>query len=310
MPEPFPMDRSHATTLRPATVVWIGPQSNELGWLAECVANTQVCRREVIDACQILRVRDRSDANLQELAQIPIDRIIVALDNRWDFSPEVLQKLSQVWPEIPLAIATGDYWLGARRTGIGTTSHLIMPWFRWWDSWLPWLDGSNARLFGSGSLELPSHRAIRPKPLVQSGHVLGRCANAVEAWCTLAKEFTQSVTYSQTFNSSLENESFDWVLWDDTELDSCFGPNRAVQQATTQLQRLRQMQPRAIIIAALTLPNWSLWNTLLSAVPTIEDSKMPPIYLLAKPSHGQGLRRIVYSSCLPAAFSSAALART
>ena len=97
---------------------WIGHHRLALQWLQDRIRSAGF---EIVD---FGKVEPRG-----------VQRIIVEAPDRTSID-------SQQWsafPEVPVAIATDNWWDGSGRTGLKEFGKPLIPWFRWWESWIPWL---------------------------------------------------------------------------------------------------------------------------------------------------------------------------
>jgi hypothetical protein len=182
-----------------------------------------------------------------------IDRIIIACQNRWDYPCWQLQQLAISFPEVPIALAIGDWWMGWRRTGIGHQQilpHISLPWYRWWDGWIQWLDGALPTMFGP----FPTERmAVAYQP---------ECS--ARAWELASQD-----------NLVESKKPLDSILWDDSQLETWLGWEKSLILAIEQLVEIQTRNPRAKLWIAWTLPTWELVSRLNQAGLNYE--------LLAKP---------------------------
>ncbi|MBX3423006.1 MAG: hypothetical protein KF752_15735 [Pirellulaceae bacterium] len=244
---------------------------------------------------------------LATLSEQPCDRIIVACENRWHYPRQVLEELLAVFPEVPVALAMSDWWLGSRRTGarhLSELGHLCLPWFRWWDAWTSWLDGNYPWMFGpfpsefsrSELLSGQKRRAteIANEPHTQtSGLIVAGTAQAAQAWRLSMADAGRVECYFSSLKlehslKEVPHQQPAWVLWDDSRLSTVIDWRLAIDSAAAELKLLRKPFPTARLWVAWTQPTWD-------AVQRLNPSELG-FELLAKPNYRT--------------FSSAALART
>lgn len=224
-------------------VLWWGAAQAEYAWLQQRVASHHTAVTAHIE----LTTADQPFEQIGKYAQErQCDRIIVVCPNRWDYSAYQLQQVVIDFPEIPVALATGDWWLGWRRTGMGhlqNLSHISLPWYRWWDGWVQWLDGTIPAMFGP----FPTDRVVT-LPATQGLDVI----RGLEA---VGKQAAQ-------VHSVEENR---WVIWDDSQLATWLGWEQSVEQAIEQIGQLQARNPRATLWIAWTMPTWEVVERLNQA---------------------------------------------
>lgn len=305
-------------------VVWCGPHTGSLGWLHDRIEHW--CR-EGQGSKQVLQfvVAD----GIEDARQIVLNgsqRLILACENRWDYQDELLRHLNHEAPDVPLAIALSDWWLGWRRTGIGhfgLMPGLCLPWFRWWDGWVSWLEGSCASMFGPfpGSLPLSGSLNARRAPRTDlepnnprsgsltvdavqhrpgSAIVIGGCALTVQTWLRRLQtdvSATTKVEHTTVGNCIFDDhlpdvldgpERPDWILWDDTRLSTSRGYDANLSHAIRELNELTMRYPDSQLWVSWCQPLWAVVRKLQAANLSFE--------LVAKPYFGN--------------LSSAALGRT
>ncbi len=240
-------------------VAWCGSRSDGLGWLSDRIASFAF-----VDFHEQLCIEA-----LDALCQQHPRRLILSVENRVDYPRELISHLRRAWPEIPLAVAVGSWFDGSRRTGVGAVDHLLLPWYRWLDGFLPWLSphasprllGMWPRVSGESTSESESSREAR-------GVIVCNCQTTADGWLAAlrlgalksCRERT-SVYAMHTIVSSDKpaEESVDWILWDDSCLDT-FSGSHCHYSATEQLTLLRRFFPDAKLIAATSMPRWIDWQ--------------------------------------------------
>ncbi len=238
-------------------IAWLGSSSDGLGCLSERCGSIDEL---VIDASTSIEAIDALCSRYPR-------RLILAIENRLDYPLAEIQYLQRSWPEVPCALAFGSWFDGSRRTGIGATSHLSLPWYRWLDGWRPWLSGSNVELLNPWPQVLPgkaSGKAASEVLCKTSGVILCDCRQTAAAWqagieCDPA--CTQLLTLSE-FRELVarpsDNETY-WILWDDSCLDTFAGAD-CLSEVGELFATIRKRFPEAIILAATCMPRWSDWQ--------------------------------------------------
>ncbi len=252
-------------------IAWCGSSSEGLSWLRE--------RCSSVD--RLLNEEAFSIPALETLCQQHPRRLILAVDSRLNYPFEEIQHLRLMWPEIPWALAVGSWFDGSRRTGIGTASHLSLPWYRWWDGWNPWLSRSNAeflnpwpRALPTNGLRLSASSSANDDQGPVSGNLTGviisNCTQSGEAWKAAFESDVagpntaaaiQSLTLSQ-FQSQLEHAAHaapDWILWDDSCLNTFTGAT-CMHDACILFAAIRKHYPSVLLIAATSMPRWADWQ--------------------------------------------------
>lgn len=236
-------------------VLWIesGQHNSESGlaWLHQRMQEFQFARRQVslIDHAWPVgseRVSPRDRQWLMERINCGIERIVVACVNRFDYPEELIRFLQQTCPEVPLTVACDSWWDGRRRTGLTTPGHLSLPWYRWWDGWVDWLQGRSPALFEVAPAAWPVLSS--PPPVAASstcGLVVGNCHQTTAAWALVATtaghgaECISWRSFQQQFPERWSQRPPQWVLWDDTCLDTI--PVRTEPQAgNTRMAKLEK----------------------------------------------------------------------
>jgi len=306
-------------------LVWWGPAEGGLGWLRQRVR--ELCHSRSIGNRDFWQVEFDDSSGLFELVELGVHRIVVACECRWDYPQPAIQRLTTMFPDIPVAIAMSDWWLGWRRTGIGhgTAMPLVaLPWFRWWDGWVPWFLGTAPGMLGPFPSNIPlmtevvlahgtdltlsgsdekaarwnSHHLKEVGPAMRV-LIVGGCLQAMQSWQDVLggkKTTTRLCGFGLSHPSAksiLDAEKPDWVLWDDSRVTTVPGWPAAKEDGRTaaaveELTCLANRFPESRLLVAWTVPTWNVVRQLQEAGLRFE--------LLAKPYFGS--------------FSSAALGRT
>lgn len=236
---------SAASTAGALRVLWIESgqhtSASGLAWLRQRMQQFQTAQRQValIDHSWPLGSGQRSHHDCQRLMDridCGVERIVVACVNRLDYPVELINFLQQTCPEIPLALASDSWWDGRRRTGLATPGHLSLPWYRWWDGWVDWLQGCSPALFEVAPAPWPMLSSRPPATSAgMRGLIVGNCRQTAEAWALAAATAGHAaacVSWQQFQQQSPTQWSQllpQWVLWDDTCLDTI--PLQAVPKA-------------------------------------------------------------------------------
>lgn len=168
-----------------------------------------------------------------------VERIVVACVNRLDYPAELIRILQQVCPEVPLAVAYDSWWDGRGRTGLPTPSHLSLAWYRWWDGWVDWLQGSSPALFEVAPASWPVLSSSSPAAIGSHGIIVGNCRQTTDAWALAASSSGHTAEciswqqFQQQFPARWSHTLPLWVLWDDTCLDTT--PAQTDPEATIEL---------------------------------------------------------------------------
>jgi hypothetical protein len=267
-------------------IAWCGSSHDGLSWLRS--------RFENADEVQV-----RGEVNcaaIDELCSHHPRRLTLAIDARVDYPLREIQHLTHAWPEIPWGVAVSSWHDGARRTGIGSTSHLTLPWYRWWDGWYQWLTTSDANLLGPWpriSSALTQNCCNRP-PVSLHGLILCNCHRTSIGWCqslpreiaakddeTSSKLQVPMQLTTRQLPDWLAAPTFipRWILWDDSCLDS-FQIVKHVDGPCNLFATLKKHFPNSMLILATDLPCWAGWQQWMNAG---ADE------LIAKPSPGMPL---------------------
>ena len=281
-------------------VGWVGARTGCFAWL----------RRRITDAgFEIYDFDSGASARLQRLIIATTDRI--SIDRH-------ISDLS-AFEEVPTALATDSWWMGSGRTGLREFPQPLLPWFRWWESWHPWLHGESQQYFSAlphrhmhaivasgcnsnrqrGQSELPLGRLA----------IIGHCVRTISGWKEVAETAGWEVTLlsptnlepmadsekkwstSPSFSLADQNE-YDHVLWDDSSLNTCNREGRGAPDSIKRiLKRIRSSFPDATIVAACSLPHWNEWESMQQAGAQ---------EILTKPETGLGLARLLSAKTLAA----------
>lgn len=300
------------TSNRPAGLIWWGSSRAGLGWLYGKSQRWFKSHQEVSQAVQQIELRDT--AGLFQLASSGAGRVVVACDCRWDYPQSTVQRFLAEYPEIPLALAASDWWLGWRRTGLGHAGQLPivgLPWFRWWDGWQPWFSGAAPAMLGPFPSSIPKARYVNDSQFEFPGDdrakrvlIVGGCAPTVRCWTEVLGEGRSTAVVGRGCELREQTEGVyraaggdhadsapDWIVWDDSSLPTTPRPDGAkeyLEVAVQDISELVRQFPKSKLWIAWSLPNWDIVHRLEQAGLQFE--------LLAKP--------------YLASFSSAALDRT
>lgn len=262
-------------------VAWLGERSNELGWLFDRVSHFRT-----LDSCSVnARVWELGIAALEEACRGGTERVIFACANRVSYPHAEILWLQRNYPEIPAALAMGSYWEGARRTGVGAMPHVAMPWHRWLDGWMDWLDASVPAWFEpcTSPMNYDATRELQAEPT--EGVVIANCRATATGW-KFAAEQVEATVRTLSARQAVEippATDVDWVLWDDS-CQSTAGGLEDDRQALDLLGKLGTSYPRARIFCALTIPRFR--DCLMLDALGVEQ-------LLTKPNTGRALQRAI-----------------
>lgn len=274
--------------MRELNVVWWGSTENEYQWLIQRISAYQP---QASSGVQLEIVSGPLESLLEKLNSQTTDRLIIAKQNRWEYSASEMQQLASDFPEVPVALCLGDYWLGWKRTGaahLTSLPHLSLPWFRWWDAWIHWLEADDESKFGPFPIDRPGAIFQFPKILNQQddpnskslGWIFCSDMALVEAWkFALGDQFRHYRDISLATNETSHDETPAWIVWDDSCMPTWRGAEASLQIATEQLQSLANSYPRAKLWASWTLPTWSIIQRLKNAGVSAELLGKP--YLLS-----------------------------
>jgi hypothetical protein len=266
-------------------VVWIGPHEKELGWLHGRIA--AYGRLTTLGAGS--QAADRRP--LEQVLQAGAHRLILACENRWDYPAGQWEWLRVHWPELPVAIATSSWWEGAGRTGVGHGGNpgLLIPWYRWWDAWWPWLEAESEEWFapaGSGGWAVPM------PPAAEAGVIIGFCGELLQGWRHSVTGGGLNLMSPQAIfqpgSDPWRGETpaiMRWCVIDDSSLSTV--PHQdPLMQWSRLVQQCRELFPHSLIACAIQQPTWSSWQRL--AAIGVEE-------LLGGLETGQALSRMLHS---------------
>ncbi len=231
-------------------------------------------------------------ASIDELLSAPDgglpDRVVLACSSRLRFPMDDIVALASHIPEVPLAVATGNWFDGSRRTGAYSESVLTLPWYRWWDGWRDWTLGGEVGLYGPSinpSANLVVTKAFQESTgYQQRGLVIGNCFETTQGWSLVAHSLGAHAATSSIGNvQSSGAKRPEWVMWDDTCVDRS---GNLETQLGEDLQLVGSRWPSAAKIVALTLPRPVAWRAALNA---------GAVAVIAKPSSGHSLRSVLRS---------------
>lgn len=269
----------------PASVTWIGPTDGEFSWLVERI---QACLAAVGGVLHCHGLQSPDGLSLyHRFALTQTDRLIVACRNRWDYPELDMRRLAAERCDVPLALATSDWWLGWNRTGVGhlqTLPHLSLPWYRWWDGWAAWLCGRHAEMYGPfpnliSGIRPASQMAVQVLCTLNSGLtekteslscqtdrsaavpglVLADCSITAQSWVSAVGGV--AIRVQDLFSKSQDHQAaalkqLDWIIWDDSCLCTSRGVQQARQAAIEQLQTVVDRHSSTRLWLGLTQPRW------------------------------------------------------
>ncbi|MEM7558653.1 MAG: hypothetical protein AAF394_05990 [Planctomycetota bacterium] len=132
-----------------------------------------------------------------------------------------------------------------------------------------------------------------------NGLIVAGATEQLETWTEVASELGQqtvALLWSELegAGSEFEPEALDWILWDDSCLDTCaqFASSdesspRNIAQLQQQLKLLRKLTkttPQVSLLAATIHPHWQTWEQLHA---------LGALAIIAKPESGVGLGRVL-----------------
>lgn len=262
-------------------VAWLGPEDEAFAGLCDRLANY---RSASIDGVQLIECGTDRDS-LYSLIEQGLDRLIYGCGNRLEYPAADLEWLLQEYPELPVALAVNSYWDGWRRTGLVTVPHAVIPWHRWWDGWVDWLEATDANWFGGNIESIKFDGRGNLLRRTTHGAVIAGCPQTAAAW-RLAAEQSGAVVIEVDTEPLLnlrENSDLDWILWDDSHLSSVFGDVdlSVIEEACGSIKRAL---PESQLFVAFQNPRWHVWKALVAKG---ADE------LLSKPNTGRALQRIL-----------------
>ncbi len=259
-------------------LIWLGPHDHELGWLMERFQQTTTVH---------LRT---SLATLEEIGDLDVGnacRIVIACRTRLEYRPKLTAELVATWPEIPVSVALSNWWSGAGRTGFHQRDQRMIPWYRWWDYWYPWLHGDTPELL-TPAPSMHDYVRIRTKRTRRRwrGLIVSRDRQLSDAWVAWAEhngDTAACIAADAWLESYASQTPPDWLLWDDSCLKSTPGQDE-VQGTVEFFQEARGRFPDSLLCGAVSLPHWSRWK---SAQRAGADE------MLVKPGTGHDFRRLL-----------------
>lgn len=294
-------------TSKSLRIAWYGSSAGVFGW-AICKL-----REEIAELGVELDIDKRSIHDMDSRGIEQFDRIVVACPTRLDYAPTWMDELDRGSVGVPWAVMTDSWWDGARRTGIGSVTFRIWPWYRWWDAWHAWFHpeasaviDQTPELFSS-----QAHASALFQEQAASCRLAGRRAKEtqagvcviVSACCQTADALAQSAEAagmsSRIYGSvadagrSLASSDVSAVVWDDTCMsDMTCGqssdPDEVVRErerfAVAQVAELRSAFSDALLIANLSYPRFDHWLSL---------ERVGCNELIVKPSPALPLRNLI-----------------
>ena len=226
-----------------------------------------------------------------------LDRIVAFCESRVEM-PEMQENLANCF--VPSAIATSSWHLGAGRTGLRETTTPTIPWYRFWDAWLNWLELDLNGVYPIPPRHLhslvPSEWANIPE---LKGLIVTGATEHLETWTEVASELGQQTVALlwaelEGAGSEFEPEALDWILWDESCLDTCnqfVSSNKSSPRNITQLaqqfellRNLTEKTPQTPLFAAIIHPHWQTWEQLHA---------LGALAIIAKPESGVSLGRVL-----------------
>lgn len=275
--------------MRGSSVGWIGARTGCFTWLRERITDV---------GFELYDFDSGSPDGLQ--------RLIVATTDRINIGRHATSL--RAFEEVPTAFATDSWWLGSGRTGLREFNQPLVPWFRWWESWHPWLHGESGQHFSAlpnrhlhaiVANERSSKRELEHKNILLGRlAIVGHCASTISGWKEVAETVGWQVTWLSPTNlepipdcsnrrppiSSTDfanPQAYDLIIWDDSSLDTA---NREGHEAPESIKRIRTSFPDTTIVAACSLPHWNVWEKMQLAGAN---------EILTKPETGMGLSRLL-----------------
>jgi hypothetical protein len=262
-------------------IAWCGSRSDGLGWLSDrCGSADEIEFSETLSIEAINAICSKHPR-----------RLVLSVENRLSYPWAEIRHVQRAWPEIPFALAVGTWFDGSRRTGIGSMSHLTLPWYRWWDGWQAWVNGLQAELLNPWPQMMRGRSRVvveMGQPKKSSGVILSNCRKTADGWregLECDQNSTNFATLSK-FRSSWDQAAMiapNWVLWDDSCLDTFTGGDR-LSEVCELFTAIRVRFPATVILVATCMPRWSDWRQWTAAGAN---------ELIAKPSHGIVLHEVV-----------------
>lgn len=245
-------------------IAWAGPTDRCFEWMQQRLIASGIYEIVELHNCE------------QVLGDDHFDRIVIACRNRIDYPWCLIQCLEENSLVTPWAMVVDSWWEGARRTGIGTSGHIVLPWYRWLDGWRTWFFPEDllgcqalARLFSASHVP-------RDWALCQHGEgasrshknlvVVAGCEQTALAWIGQARQvgmdakfvaperITEPGVVRETGAVSLD----DLILLDDTLLGSIRANNYSRRLAEI-VRRCRSVRPGCHVVVAASFPRWEDW---------------------------------------------------
>lgn len=242
-------------------------------------------------------------------------RAIIACSDRLSMPSEFLGS-----GEIPIALAASDWWIGSGITGSRKANLPIIPWFRWWDFWHPWIHGTAPEL-----LEPAPPRIIAAKPLpgekppqtdtppfssgenpqqTPRGLLVGLCNSTLEAYQRLFRELGHETV--ETLRPSEESyqspnrlpglavqsaSRAEWLLVDDSVLTTSRGMASDAERLASCVPEPILERGGALLIFCVSHPRWDLFQELAAKFAGQR------VEMVAKPTTGTDIRELLQSIC-------------
>ncbi|MEM7475646.1 MAG: hypothetical protein AAF483_11705 [Planctomycetota bacterium] len=212
------------------------------------------------------------------------DRIVYVSEDRLGLPKLIEMAESNI---IPTAIALGDWHMGAGRTGLRESTIPLLPWYRFWDSWLNWLTHDLQEFYPAPPRNFHALTPEWQRCDAGRGLLLAGDHESLVTWQAIADATGCTVDclrWTET-EGIVPNQAWDWVLWDDGCVPTTQA-DEARKKVEIQWKRLHERLPNALKIAACILPQWSRWSVL---------QELGANELIAKPESGVSLGRVLYS---------------
>lgn len=241
------------------------PISGELNWLANRFAET-VNTREVQGSGWL--------EEFSSTATSPVSRIVLFCADRLCFPETQLRGIRSRAPDIPVAVAVSSWWEGSSRTGMPNCSWPIIPWHRWHEAWIPWLNGTQHDLHTQPAQRPLGHLPSEFWRTMSHVGIVGR-GSITQAWQELLRSFKvgadgfppESFARTDASKSCGGFEHLSTLLWDDSCLNTALplSPEQEQNEVADQIQQLLRSCPNAKIVAAFTMPRWDVWQAAMQA---------------------------------------------
>ena len=262
---------------RPLQIVWVGSTTGQCAQLLGCIETA--CHH--LGWTWELNVIDRDIPKLREELEQQLafaDRLIIADENRYDYSHQLIHDLHRQSGIVPWGVVTGLWQAGSRRTGLGLTTYWQMPWYRWWDGWCDWLFPEFARsaaFCGSqyDPLILPIDLAASASTITRPAEsrsnsqilIVAACAATGAGWQLSAH---RAGWHATCVHPQRLDEALGWaecvphlIVWDDSCWDRLPGQRVSQQQMWDQHRELSERFPRVPMIVGLQQSNLAQWCT-------------------------------------------------